>query len=132
MNTAFMDVFVERAIFIGLIFVGIGFAALLTLGFMYLLILYFRLKKRESMAYEMTTLEVQLPKENEVKIDAAEQMFASFASLKKRGFFSFLEVDDSLAFEIVAKKSDIRFYIFAPTKIIDLVEKTIYGYYPSA
>ena len=132
MNTDVMDIFIERAIFIGLLFVGIGFAALLTLGFMYLLILYFRLKKRESMAYEMTTLEVRLPKENEVKIDAAEQMFASFASLKKRGFFSFLEVDDSLAFEIVAKKSDIRFYIFAPTKIIDLVEKTIYGYYPSA
>src|SRR3989338_9148534 len=132
MNTAVMDIFIERAIFIGLLFVGIGFAALLTLGFMYLLILYFRLKKRESMAYEMTSLEVRLPKENEVKIDAAEQMFASFASLKKRGFFSFLEVDDSLAFEIVAKKSDIRFYIFAPTKIIDLVEKTIYGYYPSA
>ncbi len=132
MNTAFMDIFIERAIFIGLLFVGIGFAALLTLGFMYLLILYFRLKKRESMAYEMTTIEVQMPKENEVKIDAAEQMFASFSSLKKSGFFSFLEVDDSLAFEIVAKKSDIRFYIFAPTKIIDLVEKTIYGYYPSA
>src|SRR3990167_458226 len=132
MDTVYLDILIQRMIFVGLIFVGIAVAALLTLGFMYLLILYFRLKKRENMAFEMTTLEIKLPKENEIKIDSAEQMFASFSSLKKRGFFSFLDVDDSLAFEIVGKKTDIRFYISAPTKIIDLVEKIIYGYYPSA
>ena len=37
-----------------------------------------------------------------------------------------------LAFEIVAKKADIRFYVSVPNKIVDLVEKTIYGFYPSA
>src|SRR3989338_5549288 len=123
MDTVYLDILIQRMIFVCLIFVCIAVAALLTLGFMYLLILYFRLKKRENMAFEMTTLEIKLPKENEIKIDSAEQMFASFSSLKKRGFFSFLDVDDSLAFEIVGKKTDIRFYISAPTKIIDLVEK---------
>ncbi len=107
-------------------------AGILTLGLFYLLIIYFRLKKREQISLEMVTIEVQLPKENEIKIDAAEQMFASFSSFKKSGFWSVFEVDDVLAFEIVAKKAEIRFYVSAPNKIIDLVEKTIYSYYPNA
>ncbi len=60
-------------------------------------------------------------------------MFSAFtSSLSKGGFWDFLEVDDSLAFEIVGKKADIRFYVSTPSKIVDLVEKTIYGYYPNA
>ena len=45
---------------------------------------------------------------------------------------SFLDIEDVVVFEIVGKNADISFYVSAPTKIIDLVEKTIYGYYPSA
>jgi len=41
-------------------------------------------------------------------------MFASFSSLKKSGWLSFLELDDVLSFEIVGKKADIRFYVSAP------------------
>jgi hypothetical protein len=108
------------------------FAAGITAVVIYLIIIYLRLKKREKISLEMVTMELRLPKENEIKIDAAEQMFASFASLKKSGWFSFLDLDDVLAFEIVGKKADIRFYISAPARIIDLVEKTIYSYYPSA
>lgn len=74
-----------------------------------------------------------LPKENEIKVDSAEQMFASFASLKKGGgWFSFTELEDVLSFEIVGTKSNIRFYVSSPSSIVDLVEKTIYGYYPDA
>jgi len=91
-----------------------------------------RLKKREQISLEMATVEVKLPKENEIKIDAADQMFSSFSSLKKSGIFSFLEVDDVISFEIVGKKSEIRFYVSASARIIDLVEKTIYSYYPNA
>lgn len=111
-------------------------AALLAAGVtfivIYLILIYLRLKKRERISLEMVTLEVKLSKDNEIKIDAAEQMFASFSSLKKSGWFSFLELDDVLAFEIVGKKADIRFYVSAPSRIIDLVEKSVYGYYPSA
>lgn len=107
-------------------------AAFLTWIAMYAYILMQRLKKREKQSMEMVTIEVKLPKDNEIKIDAAEQMFASFSSLSKSGFFSFLEVDDVVAFEIVGKKTDIRFYVSAPNKIIDLVEKIVYGYYSSA
>ncbi len=108
------------------------FAGVLTFVFVYLIIIYFRLKKREKASLETVTVEVRLPKDNEIKIDAAEQMFASFSSLKKSGFLSVLDVEDVIAFEIVGIKADIKLYVSAPAKIIDLVEKTIYGYYPNA
>ncbi|MFW5703519.1 MAG: type IV secretory system conjugative DNA transfer family protein [Patescibacteria group bacterium] len=111
------------------VLIAVGF----TIVFLYLMMLYNRLKKREQSSLEMVTLEVQMTKENEIKMDVAEQMFNSFASLKpKAGMFSFLEVADLIAFEIVAKPTDIRFYVSTPNKIVDLVEKTIYGYYPTA
>lgn len=127
-----LNAFIDTFNFYALLFVGLLISLLVSFGVGYVLVLLIRLKKRESTSYEMTTLEILLPKENEIKIDVAEQMFSSFASLSKGGFWDFLEFDDSLAFEIVGKKADIRFYVSAPSKIADLVEKTIYGYYPSA
>ncbi len=131
-----MDVYVQtiidRAISFGLALVVGLLVAGITFIVIYLILIYLRLKKREQISLEMVTLEVKVQKDNEIKIDAAEQMFASFSSLKKSGWFSFLELDDVLAFEIVGKKADIRFYVSAPSRIIDLVEKSIYGYYPTA
>ena len=124
---------IDTFTFYSLIFLAFLVAFLLTFAVGYILVVLIRLKKRETVSMEMVTMEVQMPKENEIKIDVAEQMFASFAHLKHhKGLWNFLEIDDSLAFEIVAKKSDVRFYVSAPNKIADLVEKTIYGYYPNA
>lgn len=123
---------VDRIVTVGLATLAAVFAGGLALVLIYLLIIYMRLKKREKISLEMVTVEVKLAKENEIKIDAAEQMFSSFSSLKKSGMFSFLEVDDVIAFEIVGKEADIRFYVSAPNRIIDLVEKTIYSYYPNS
>lgn len=122
----------DRILMFGLALIAGLIAAGLTFLFVYLIIIYVRLKKREQISLEMVTVEVTLPKDNEIKIDAAEQMFASFSSLKKSGFFSFLELDDTISLEIVGRKADIRFYVSAPSSIIDLVEKTIYSYYPQA
>ncbi len=118
--------FILLAIFFGVI------SALLAFAFVYLLAIFIKLKKREELSLEMVTLEVRVPKDNEVKIDAAAQMISSFSVFKKGGFWSFLEVGDVIAFEIVAKKAEIKFYVSAPSKIIDVVEKTIYSYYPTA
>jgi len=107
-------------------------AGFLTFIFIYLVIVYLRLKKREQISLEMVSLEVKLSRDNEIKIDAAEQMFSSLFSLKKTDWLSFLDLDDVVAWEIVGKESDVRFYVSAPTRIIDLVEKTVYGYYPNA
>src|SRR3990172_7651494 len=104
----------------------------ITVVLMYLVVIFLRLKKRERISLEMLTLEVKMSKDNEIKIDVAEQMFTSFASLKKSGWLSAFDLDDVLAFEIVGKKAEIRFYISAPARIVDLVEKTIYSYYPNA
>jgi len=125
------QIFLDRLVIFLLALTAALAAGGLTVVFLYLLIVFFRLKKRESISLEMVTLEASIPKDNEIKIDAAAQMFSSLASFKKGGFFSFLEVDDLIAFEIVGKKADIRFYVSAPEKIIDVVEKAIYGYYPS-
>jgi len=131
-NNLNYQIFFDRLITVILALSASILAGIFTFLFFYLIILYFRIKKREQISLEMVTLEVKLPKDNEIKIDAAEQMFASFSSLKKSGFLSFLEVDDVLAFEIVGKQADIRFYVSAPSRLIDLVEKNIYGFYPQA
>lgn len=132
MNIVDYQTIMDRLITVSLALVASLLAAGLTFVLIYLIIIYMRLKKREQISLEMVTVEVKLSKENEIKIDAADQMFSSFSSLKKSGFFSFLEVDDVIAFEIVAKKAEIKFYVSAPKRIIDLVEKTIYSYYQNA
>ena len=132
MENLSLQTIVDRFILFSLALFAALLAAAGTWLLIYLIIVFIRLKKREQLSLEMLTLEVRLPKDNEIKIDAAEQMFAAFASLKKTGMLSFLDLEDILVFEVVGKRGDIRFYVSAPAKIIDLVEKTIYGYYPSA
>jgi hypothetical protein len=77
-------------------------------------------------------LSVAVPRDNEIKIDAAEQLFASLHGIFKGGFWSFLKPQEHVSFEIVAKKEDIRFYVSIPKKLVDLVEKQIHGAYPGA
>ena len=51
----------------------------------YLTVLYLQYRKREKMSLDMVTLEVRIPKDNETKIDATEQLFSILSSLKKKG-----------------------------------------------
>ncbi|HOC07742.1 MAG TPA: type IV secretion system DNA-binding domain-containing protein [Candidatus Woesebacteria bacterium] len=120
-----VNVFVLR-LFTGLILLGI--AAFL----LYLLGTYIKNRRREKYALNFVTLLVKLPKSNEIKIDAAEQMFAGLYSLKKVGTLSFLEPEETIGFEIVGMKEDIAFYVTCSRDIQDLVEKQINGAYPSA
>src|SRR6185369_6909602 len=107
-----------------LIGLGLAVICLMFVGlFLYMLFQWFRYRKREVYALDFVTLQVKLPKENEIKIDAAEQMFASLYSLKKTGFLSFLDTEDIFSFEMVAMKEDIAFHVNCPRKIRDLVEK---------
>lgn len=128
MNTAF------DYIFFGLL--GIVISTLLVaifVGFLFILVMWMKSRERHRKSLESIMLEVALPRENEIKIDAAEQMFASLTSLKKpKGIFSFLHVPDSISFEIVAKAQDIRFYVVVHKKLADMVEKQIHGAYPDA
>ncbi len=102
-------------------------------GVALMVILWFRYKDREIRSLESILLQVAVPRDNEIKIDAAEQMFASFASLHSSGgMFSFFKPQPHLSFEIVAFPEDIRFYVAVPQKYRDLVEKQIHGAYPGA
>ena len=125
-NLTSLFVSVLAGFFIAAIFVLLG-----TL-FFYLLVLWYRNRDRERQSLESTLLQVALPRDNEIKIDAAEQLFSSFGSMRKGGRLSFLKLQPHLSFEIVGMPGDIRFYVNTPNKFKDLVEKQINGAYPDA
>lgn len=106
---------------------------LLALGFIgYIGFIVWKYRDRMKQSLEFVTLQVAVPRDNEIKIDAAEQLFASLHSLYQGGFWSFLKPQPHLSFEIVAKQEDIRFFVSVPRKKMDLVEKQIHGAYPGA
>lgn len=113
-----------------MVFIGLGFLGLFALAYAFLL--WFRNRNREEYSLSFVTLEVALPKDNEIKIDAAEQMFASLYSVKNEEWFSFLQSEHAISFEIVGRREDIRFYVSAPAELMELVEKQIHGAYPGA
>lgn len=113
-----------------LVFLALGLAGIFSLGYGFLL--WFRNRNREEYSLSFVTLQIALPRDNEIKIDAAEQMFASLYSIKNDEWYSFLKSEHAISFEIVAKKEDIRFYVSVPAELMELVEKQIHGAYPGA
>lgn len=100
--------------------------------FLYMFFQWWKNRRREEYALGFVTLLVRMPRDNETKIDAAEQMFAGLYSLKHSGWLNFLRPEELLSFEIVALKESIKFYVNCPKKNRDLVEKQINGAYPNA
>ncbi len=98
----------------------------------YAFLIWWRHRRREEQSLQYVLLQVAVPFDNEIKIDAAEQMFASLFAIKKGGLGKFFRLQSHLSFEIVAKHEDIRFYVSVPSKLKDLVEKQINGAYPDA
>src|SRR6185312_9696952 len=98
----------------------------------YALYLWYKWKDREQTSLDSILLQVSLPRDNEIKIDAAEQFFSGLTSLHKGGRFASLHPQPHIAFELVGKPGDIRYYIHVPKKLRDLVEKQINGSYPDA
>ena len=109
-----------------------GLALLSLAGLAYLIFLWLKMRNRESRSLNFVLLEINLPRENEIKIDAAEQMFASLYAIRKSGMKNWLNSQAHIVFEIVGKKEDIKFYVSIHEKLKDLVEKQIYGAYPGA
>lgn len=95
-------------------------------------IVWLRNRKREEESMDSLLLQVTLPRDNEIKIDAAEQMFASLASIREGEKTSFIRQQPRLSFEIVGLPGDIRFYVCVPNKYRDFIEKQINGSYPDA
>lgn len=98
-----------------------------------ILIANIKYKEREKNSLEFVLLQVSVPRGNEIKIDAAEQLFGALYSIKAGGgFWSFLKPQPHLSFEIVALPKSIKFYVSSHKKYQDLLEKQINGAYPDA
>ncbi|MFC1622247.1 type IV secretory system conjugative DNA transfer family protein [Patescibacteria group bacterium] len=83
-------------------------------------------------AYDLTFMQILLPKDNEIEISAAEELFASLSGLRRPWFKALFLGQYRVSFEIVSKIDGIGFYVVAPDEIATLVEKQINGVYPSA
>ena len=81
-----------------------------------------------------TVLLLQVPRTNEKKELAAEQMLASLHGLlhggRGKGFFA-QEIREHISFEIAVKKKRIGFYVWVPEHLKSFVEEQIYAQYPN-
>lgn len=109
-----------------------GLSVCALIGGAYFLVILYKHRNRERISLDSVLLQISLPRDNEVKIDAAEQMFASLYSMRKTDWNSFLSTQPHISFEIVGRQGDIRFFVHMPNKYRDLVEKQINGAYPDA
>jgi hypothetical protein len=82
---------------------------------------------------EGTVLLLQVPRTNEKKALAAEQMFASLQGLLIQGTAGLFKsaIREHLAFEIAVINKRIGFYVWVPTYLKDYVEEQIYAQYPT-
>lgn len=119
-----------NAIVLALLLLGLLVLGLFVIG--YVSFIFIRHRNREEKSLESVLLQIAVPRGNETKIDAMEQMFSSLSSLKKGGFWQKFSFQPTISFEIVARKEDIRFYIWTPVKYKDLLEKQIHGAFPDA
>jgi hypothetical protein len=109
---------------------GVGAIILTIVG--YIAFALFKHRGREERSLDSVLLEIAVPRGNEIKIDAMEQLFAGLYSIKKGGWKQRFSAQPTISFELVARQEDIHFYVWAPKKIQDLVEKQIHGGYPDA
>lgn len=118
------------AILLGLFLVGL--LAFLLVVLWYVLFAFYKHRDREERSIDSVVLQVAVPKGNEIKIDAMEQMFATLSSIKKGGWKQKFDIQPVISFEIVARPEDIRFFVWTPKKLQDMIEKQIHGAYPDA
>lgn len=128
----------------------VGLLVNLVIGVMVLLILmglgyyfwpylkgWYKSRGREKESLKFVLLQVTVPRANEVKIDAAEQLISALYAIKvsDNGFFGLFKgfkLQPHISFEVVALPESIRFYVACHKKYQDLVEKQINGAYPDA
>jgi hypothetical protein len=129
----------------------LGFLLVLALGVIFVLALvgiayyywprfrgWYKYRQREKTSLKYILLQVTVPRANEIKIDATEQMMAAFSSIKASdnglflGMLKGFKPQPHISFEIVALPESIKFYVSCEQKHQDLVEKQINGAYPDA
>ena len=91
-------------------------------------------KDRNEKANDGVLMEVRVPRDNEVEIGVAEQMFANLYGIggKGDGLAEHFTVGNAVSFEVIGLPGEIRFFVHCPKKFADLVEKQILGSYQDA
>ena len=110
----------------------LGVGVVFFVVFFYSIFIILRFRGREERSVDSVLLQVAVPRGNEIKIDAMEQLFASLYSVKKGGWKQRFSVQPTVSFEIVGRSESIRFYVWTPKSLQDLIEKQIHGAYPDA
>ena len=94
---------------------------------------YRKINQIETLNTDAVLLMLEIPKNNDKKELAAEQMFASLhgilrdaTELKNSG-----GVQEHLSFEIVSTGGQIRFFVWTPKILQNFIESQIYAQYPS-
>lgn len=84
-------------------------------------------------AIESTLLILEIPKANDKKELAAEQLFASLHGIlrDKQELRQSGGIQEHLSFEIASVNGQIRFYVWVPTALRSFVEGQIYAQYPT-
>ena len=108
-----------------LILIGLGLGG-------WVLFYWYKFRDREDRSLKSVLLKIRVARNNEVKVDAMEQLFASLYSIKQGGWKMKYSTQPVISFEIVAKKEDITFFVWMFQEHRDLVEKQIHGAYPDA
>lgn len=100
-------------------------------GLLYLYMNQLKRKDRADKTKEGVLFEVKVPRDNETEIGVAESMFANLYGIGGMGdgIKKYMTVGNSISFEIVGLPGEIRFFVYAPKKLADLVEKQILGSY---
>ena len=93
---------------------------------------WLRSRDREKGALTSALLQVSVPRDNEIKIDAMEQLLGALYSIRKNAGFLKLKPQPTISFEIVALHESIQFYVSCHKSLQDLIEKQIHGAYPDA
>lgn len=117
-----------------IIFVFLFLLTALIVGFfLYILRLKMRDSAYEKRSLDMKLLEIRVPQNNEVAINAMDQLFSSLHGISsKKSFGGLLKSSDFISFEIVAFPETIRFYVSASNNLRAMVEKQIHASYPTA
>lgn len=97
---------------------------------------WYKYRSREKESLQFVLLQVAVPRGNETKIDAAEQMISALHAIRVPtgyfGMFKSWKAQPHISFEIVAVTESIRFFIACHKKHRDLVERQVNGAYPDA
>lgn len=116
--------------------VTLGVASLIGVAVYFLpfVIADYKYRNRQKDSLNFVLLEIQVPRGNESKIDAAEQLIASLYAIKlATGKISkHTKPQPHLTFEMVGLPESIKYYISCHKKHRDLVEKQFFGAYPDA